>query len=81
MTLGAVLLVRGRPWGYLLTGALLVMLAIETASIGVDQWFGHAADPASPVASAAMTPVFAVLTVIGLAVLALFLRPPAVHRT
>ena len=75
MTLGAVLLLRRRPWGYVLTGALLVMLAIETASIGVDQWFGHAADPASTVASDAMTPVFAVLTALGLAVLALFLRP------
>ncbi len=80
MTLGAVLLLRRRPWGYVLTGTLLVMLAIETASIGVDQWFGHAADPASPVASAAMTPVFAVLTALGLAVLALFLRPQAVRR-
>ena len=75
MTLGAVLLLRRRPWGYVLTGALLVMLAIETASIGVDQWFGHAADPASTVASDAMTPVFAVLTALGLAVLALFLQP------
>jgi hypothetical protein len=74
MTLAAVLLVRRRPWGYLLSGALLVMLAIETASIGVDQWFGHAADPASPVASAALTPVMAVMTAIGIGVLALFLR-------
>ena len=79
MVLGAGLL-RRRPWGYVLTGALLVMLAIETASIGVDQWFGHAADPASSVASDAMTPVFAVMTVLGLGVLALFLRRPAVVR-
>ncbi len=80
MTLGAVLLLWRRPWGYVLTGALLVMLAIETTSIGVDQWFGHAADPASPVASDVLTPVFAVLTALGLAVLALFLRPSAVRR-
>jgi len=80
MTLGAVLLLRRRPWGYVLVGALLVMLAIETTSIGVDQWFGHAADPASPVASAAMTPVFAVMTALGLGVLGLFLRPQAVRR-
>jgi len=80
LTLGAVLLLRRRPWGYVLSGALLVTLAIETASIGVDQWFGHAADPASPVASDALTPVFAVMTALGLAVLALFLRPPAVRR-
>jgi hypothetical protein len=74
MTAAAVLLLRRRPWGYLLTGALLIMLAIETASIGVDQWMGHAADPTSPAASAAMTPVFAVLTAIGVAALVLFLR-------
>ena len=80
LTLAAVLLLRRRPWGYVLTGALLVMLAIETASIGVDQWLGHAADPASPVASDALTPVFAVMTVLGLGVLALFLRPQAVRR-
>jgi hypothetical protein len=80
LTLAAVLLLRRRPWGYVLTGALLVMLAIETASIGVDQWLGHAADPASPVASDALTPVFAVMTVLGLGVLTLFLRPLAVRR-
>ena len=78
MTLAAVLLLRRHPWGRLLSGALLVMLAIETASIGVDQWMGHAADPSSPAASAALTPLFAVLTVIGVVVLGLFLRrvPP-----
>lgn len=80
MTLAAVLLLRRRPLGYLLSCSLLVMLAIETASIGVDQWMGHAADPASPAASAALTPMFALLTVIGLAVLGLFLRPgPSPH--
>lgn len=75
MALAAVLLLRRRPWGYLLAGSLLVMLAIETASIGVDQWIGHMADPASPVVSAALTPVFGALTALGVAVLALFLRP------
>ena len=62
------------PWGYVLSGALLVMLVIETTSIGVDQWMGHAADPASSVASDALTPVFGVLTLIGLVALVLFLR-------
>jgi uncharacterized protein (TIGR03382 family) len=75
MALAAVLLLRRRPWGYLLTGALLVMLAIESASIGLDQWVGHAADAASPAVSDALTPAFAVLTVVGLAALGLFLRP------
>jgi uncharacterized protein (TIGR03382 family) len=75
MVLAAVLLLRRRPWGYVLAGALLVMLAIESASIGVDQWIGHAADPASPAVSDALTPVFAILTAVGLVVLGLFLRP------
>ena len=75
MAVAAVLLLRRRPWGYLLAGSILVMLTIETASIGVDQWVGHIADPASPVVSATLTPVFAALTVLGVAVLALFPRP------
>ncbi|HEX8940405.1 MAG TPA: hypothetical protein VF763_09590 [Candidatus Limnocylindrales bacterium] len=75
MLLAAWLLWRSRPWGRLLGGSLLVMLAIESTSIGVDQWMGSAADPTSPASSAALTPMFAVLTVIGLVVLALFLRP------
>jgi hypothetical protein len=85
MTLGAVWLWQRRPWGYLLAGALLVMLAIETASIGTDQWFGAAADPTSPAVSASLTPVFAILTLIGLVALAFYLRglrqisPTSVH--
>ena len=80
MTLAAYQLVRRRPWGYVLSGALLVMLAIETTSIGVDQWMGHAADPSSSVASDALTPVFGVLTLVGLVALGLFLRPAPARR-
>jgi hypothetical protein len=42
------------------------MWILESAGIAVDQWYGHAADPASPVASAALTPAFGVLALIGL---------------
>jgi hypothetical protein len=63
-----------RAVGLVLAGSLLVMLAIETVSIGVDQWFGSAADPASPVASATLAPAFAIVTVVGTTVLFLFLR-------
>ena len=80
MALAAYQLLRRRPWGYVLSGALLVMLAIETTSIGVDQWMGHAADPASSVASDALTPVFGVLTLVGLGALGLFLRPAPARR-
>jgi hypothetical protein len=74
MAAAAIWLWKRRPWGYLLSGALLVMLTIETASIGTDQWFGAAADPTSPAVSASLTPVFTALTVFGLIALASYLR-------
>jgi hypothetical protein len=62
--LGAVWLWQRKPWGCVLAGLMLVTLTIESASIAVDQWFGSLSDPR---ASAAMAPVFAVFTLIGLA--------------
>src|ERR1700750_1969913 len=55
-----------RPGCSCLPGAGLVMWVLESTSIAVDQWYGHAAAPASPVASGALVPAFAVLAVIGL---------------
>ncbi len=63
-----------RAAGFTLAGALQVMLVIETVSIGVDQWFGAMADPASPVVSAALAPAFGIVTVVALLVLGAFLR-------
>jgi hypothetical protein len=80
MAAAAALLLQRRPIGYVLTGTMLVMLGIETLSIGVDQWVGATADPASTVVSMALVPVFAVLTVLGIGVLALFLRGSAAFR-
>ena len=80
MALKAGLLWQRKPWGFLLTGSLLVMLAIETLSIAVDQWLGHAADPASPAASAEIVPVMLVLTAIGLVALGVYLRAALGHR-
>ena len=53
---------------------------IETAGVAVDQWFGHAADPASPVAAAAMVPAFAVLAAIGLVPLFFYFQNLDRHR-
>jgi len=53
-----------RPWGYVLSGALLVFFVVENITIAVDQYMGHAADPASSVASDVLTPVFAALAVV-----------------
>ena len=66
LAVAAAWLWRRRPWGYLLAGAGLIMWVLESASIAVDQWYGHAAAPASPVASGALVPAFAALAVIGL---------------
>jgi hypothetical protein len=63
-----------RPWAYLLIGGQVVMLAIESASIALDQWFGHLADPKSTLVAVDLVPVFAVLCGIGAAVTVGFLR-------
>ena len=66
----AVLLWRRRPGSGSLTIAVLTYWAIESVSIAVDQWFAVAADPGTNIASATVVPVFAVLTVIDVVVLA-----------
>jgi hypothetical protein len=63
--LSAAALWHRRPWGALATGAVLTMWVFEAIGIATDQWFGHAADPSSSLASAAMVPAFAVLAVVG----------------
>jgi hypothetical protein len=72
--LAAVTIWQRRPMGYLLGGTMLVMLGIESLSIGVDQWFGSVADPNSPVVSAALFPAFVIIAVIDFALLGLFVR-------
>ena len=69
--LGAVWLWQKKNWGYLLAGLLIVMMTIETASIAVDQYFGHVHDPS---ASPDAVPLFIGLTVIGLAVSVAYLN-------
>lgn len=69
--LGAVWLWQKKSWGYLLAGLLTVMMTIETASIAVDQYFGHVHDP---LASPDVVPLFIGLTVIGLAVSVAYLN-------
>ena len=74
IAVGAWLLWQRRPWGYVLSGAGLAFWALEAATVAVDQWFGHRADPLSDVASDAVVIPFAVLAVIGIAALWAFLR-------
>ncbi|BCX03090.1 MAG: hypothetical protein KatS3mg053_1028 [Candidatus Roseilinea sp.] len=69
--LGAAWLWQRKGWGFLLTGLMLSMLVIETASIALDQWFGYLHDPT---ASPAAVPVFAALTPIGLVAVIAYLR-------
>ena len=51
----------GRAEGMMLAGSALVFAVLESVSIAVDQAFGVAADPTSPVVSLAVVPVFVVL--------------------
>jgi hypothetical protein len=78
MVVAAAWLVRGRPWGYLLTASLLTVWVLEALGIAVDQWFGSQADPSTDFASATMSPAFLAWAVLGLVPLALALRP--LHR-
>jgi hypothetical protein len=70
----AVALWRRTAWGVVVGGAMLVVLVLESIAIAVDQWVGAAADPQSPIASAAMTPVFAAVAVIGAVMVGLWYR-------
>lgn len=74
LAIGAWLLWHRRPWGYVLAGAGLAFCALEAATVAVDQWFGHRADPTSDVASNAVVIPFAPMAAIGAAVLWSFLR-------
>jgi hypothetical protein len=75
MATAAYWLWRGRPWGYLLTSALLITWVLEAFGIAVDQWFGSIADPTSSFASAAMTPAFLTWAALGMVPVVLALRP------
>lgn len=70
----AVALWRRTPWGLVTAGGMLLMLVLESVAIAVDQWVGSAADPASPIASVAATPMFLVVATIGAAMLGLWYR-------
>lgn len=74
IAVGAWLLWRRQAWGYLVSGAALAFWALEGATVAVDQWFGHRADPMSDVASDAMVLPFAILAAIGAVMLWSFLR-------
>jgi hypothetical protein len=74
LAVAAAWLWRRRPWGFLIAGSGLVLWVPEGVSVAVDQWYGHAVAPASPVASAAVVPAFAALAVVGLIPVVLLLR-------
>lgn len=74
MAVAGVWLWQRRAWGYLLVGVLLSFGVIEFLGVGVDQWFGHNADPTSPVASAVFLPVGVVLAAVSLVPLFVYYR-------
>jgi hypothetical protein len=74
MAVVAVWLWRDRRWGTLLATAGLVMWVLESISVAVDQAYGAAADPSSPVVSVSLTPVFASLAAVGMVPILLLLK-------
>ncbi len=72
---------RRTTWGLVMGGAMLLVLVLESVAIAVDQWAGAAADPGSPVASAAITPLFLAVAAISAAAFALWLRGTIRTRT
>lgn len=71
MTIASIWLLQKRDWGFVLAGILPLMLAIETAGVVVDQWFGHLHDASAPLS--AIPPLIG-FTVAGALVSWLFLR-------
>jgi hypothetical protein len=71
MVLGGIWLWQRRGWGYVLGGAMVIMLTIETAGVAVDQVFGHVHDPSAPLAQVW---VLAGATVAGLVASIAFVR-------
>lgn len=65
---------RRRPWGVLVTSAVLTLWVIEAVGVATDQWFGYQADPNTSFATESLVPAFAVLALIGLVPLVLALR-------
>jgi hypothetical protein len=71
MMIGAIWLWQRKPWGVVVGGMMVMMLTLETAGVAIDQWFGHFHDPSQPLAT---VPLMVILTVIGTAFSAFFMR-------
>lgn len=74
LAIAAVACWRRRPWGLLVTGAMLAMFTLEGIGVATNQWFGSRADPFSPAASMTMVPAFAMVAVVTGTVLGIHLR-------
>jgi hypothetical protein len=68
-----------KPWGYVLVGAWLVYILIESVGIAVDQLFGYAADPTTQHATPAGAAVFAILAFVSLIPVYFYFRSRQAH--
>jgi len=80
MSMAGVLLWRRTPWGYLTAGSIVTYGVFEAVGVACDQWFGYRADPDTSFASPGGVWLFAGVSVVGLAVAALFLANVRGHR-
>ncbi len=74
LAVASVWLWQRKGWGYVVVGGLLTMWVIESLGVAADQWFGHAADPASAAIAVGMAPVFAALALVTLIPRGLYFR-------
>ena len=74
LVLSAWWLWKGRPWGRLVVGAMLVVLLLESIGVATDQWFGAMADPTTPFASMVAVPLFVGLAIVGAVPLYFYMR-------
>lgn len=65
---------RRKPWGMLVTGAMVAMFVLESIGIAADQWFGSLAAPLSSAASMSMVPTFTIAAMITAVPLVLYCR-------
>jgi len=65
---------RRRTWAIYVSGGWLFYGVLESIGVAVDQWFGHQADPTSPLASIGAIWLMTAMAVIGLVPVYFFFR-------
>ena len=68
-----------RAWAIFISGGWLFYGVMESAGVAVDQWFGHQADPTSPLATVGAIWLMSAMAVIGVVPLYFYFRRSRQH--